>query len=179
MHTATLSTAAPSEQLAGTRWLLDPAGSSAEFTASTYWGLVKVHGRFAKLDGQLEVDASGERRLDLTLDVASLDTGNRRRDKHLRSADFFDAARHPEVRFRSARVSAAAGDRLSVVGELQAGGGRVELTLEPSIRQVDDQIEVDAATTVDQRLLGMTASPLGMIRVPARLTVHARLRRCS
>ena len=61
-------------------------------------------------------------------------------------------------------------------GELLAAGSRVTLELQPTVRQLDDQIEIDASTTVDQRQLGMTWSPLGIARTPAALTVHAQLR---
>jgi polyisoprenoid-binding protein YceI len=164
------------EPLTGTSWHLDPAASRAEFHVRTFWGLATVRGRFGRLAGAMDLDPAGRRRLELTLDAASLDTGNRRRDTHLRSADFFDAERHPEVRFRSTRVSEAGDGRLRVEGWLEAAGRRVELALEPSVTEDGDRLAVHAETTVDQRLLGMTYSRLG-IRSPARLAVHAALRR--
>jgi polyisoprenoid-binding protein YceI len=95
------------------------------------------------------------------------------------SERFFDTQTHPEVRFRSTSVSDAGEDRLRVEGELEVAGERVPLRLDPTIHQTDHQLDIEAATTVDQRLLGMTWSPLGMTRTPATLTVHARLRRQS
>jgi hypothetical protein len=53
------------------------------------------------------------------------------------------------------------------------------MSLEPTIHQTSDRLEVDATTTVEQRQLGMTWSPLGMTRSPVTLTVHASLRRQS
>jgi hypothetical protein len=75
-------------------------------------------------------------------------------------------------------VSDAGEDWLRVEGELEVAGERVPLRL-ATIHQTDHQLDIEAATTVDQRLLGMTWSPLGMTRTPATLTVHARLRRES
>jgi len=112
----------------------------------------------------------------LTIDAASLHTGNRKRDKHLRSAAFFDTQNHPGMQFRSTSVSDAGEDRLRVGGELEVAGARVPLTLEPTIQQTNDQLDIRATTTVDQRKLGMTWSPLGMTRTPATLTIHVRLR---
>ncbi len=83
------------------------------------------------------------------------------------------------MRFISTSVSDAGEGRLRVEGELEVAGERVLLKLDPTIHQTDDQLDIKAATTVDQRLLGMTWSPLGMTRTPATLTVHARLRRES
>jgi polyisoprenoid-binding protein YceI len=165
-----------SDQVAVTRWRLDPAASTAEFQVPHFWGIVTVKGHFERLDGWLEIDPSGHRRITLTIDAASLHTGNGQRDKHLRSADFFDTRNHPEMRFRSTSVSDVGEDRLHVEGELEAAGERVALSLDPTIHQTDHQLDIEAATTVDQRLLGMTWSPLGMTRTPATLTVHARLR---
>lgn len=167
------------DQLAVTRWRLDPAASSTEFQVPHFWGLVTVKGHFERFDGWLEIDESEQRRITLTIDAASLDTGSGKRDKHLRSAAFFDTQNHPEVRFRSTSVSDAGEDRLRVEGELEVAGERVPLMLDPTIHQTDHQLDIEATTTVDQRLLGMTWSPLGMTRTPATLTVHACLRRES
>jgi polyisoprenoid-binding protein YceI len=114
--------------------------------------------------------------MELTLDAASLDTGNRRRDRHLRSAGFFDVENHPEVRFRSSSVNDHGGGRLHVEGELEAAGERAPLQVEVIVEQADGRLELAAAATVDQRQLGMTYSPLGMVETPTALSVHARLR---
>jgi hypothetical protein len=70
-------------------------------------------------------------------------------------------------------------ERVCRLAALEVAGERVPLRLDPTIHQTDHQLDIEAATTVDQRLLGMTWSPLGMTRTPATLTVHARLRRQS
>jgi len=165
-----------SQQLAGTRWRLDPSGSSAEFRVPYLWGLASVKGRFHDLEGWLEVDDDHQWRMELTMDATSLDTRNRRRDWHLRSADFFDAEHHPEARFRSNRVNDHGG-RLRVEGELEAAGERTRLQVEVTVERADGRLDLDAAATFDQRQLGMTYSPLGVIRAPTALSVHARLRR--
>jgi len=165
-----------SEGTVAARWRLDPVRSSAEFRVPNFWGLVKVKGRFDRLHGWLEVGEDGQRRLELTIDADSLNTGNDKRDDHLKSPDFFDARRHPHVRFVSTAVGDPVDGRLRVQGELIAAGNRVALALEPTVRQTGDQLQIDASTTIDQRELGITWSPLGMIRTPTTLTVHAHLR---
>ena len=163
------------EEAGAGRWRVDPARSTAEFSVPNFWGLMKVKGRFDCLSGWLEIGEHGERRMELTIDATSVNTGNQRRDEHLRSDEFFDTERHPTVRFVSTSVSNPAGGRMHVHGELLAAGHRVVLDIEPTLRQHADELQVDASTTLDQRELGMTYSPLGMTRTPATLTVHAQL----
>jgi polyisoprenoid-binding protein YceI len=162
---------------AATRWRLEPAHSSAEFRVPHFWRLLKVKGHFDRLDGWLELKQNGDRRLELIIDAASLSTGNRKRDEHLRAADFFDTEQHPEVRFHSTAVSDAADGRLHVEGELMAAGRRVPLQLDATVEEAEGQLQIEASTTLDQRELGMTWSPLGIARTPSTLSVRARLRR--
>lgn len=161
--------------IARTHWRLDPAASTAQFKVPHFWGLVTVKGRFDNLDGWLELDDDGAGALELTIDANSLATGNPSRDRHLRSADFFDTERHPQVRFSSNHVAKQTDDELSVAGELHVAGKDVTLTLEPATKQTGERLHIDTTTTVDQRELGMTWSPLGMARTPTTLTVHAEL----
>jgi polyisoprenoid-binding protein YceI len=172
-----MTTITAHDRFAGTRWQLDPASSHAEFSAHHFWGLVTVKGHFTRVDGWLVVDDHDRCEFELTLDAASLDTGNSRRDAHLRSAEFFDVADHPVVRFTSTGVTDAAYGRLHVEGELEAAGARIPLQFQPSFTHDGDQLGLTAITTVDQRRLGMTWSPLGMTRAPVTVTVRARLRR--
>jgi polyisoprenoid-binding protein YceI len=99
-----------------TRWRIDPARSSLEFMTPTVWGLTRVRGRFERYDGIL--DLRQQPALDLTIEGASLTTGNRLRDRHLRSAEFFDAEHHPMVRFISDSAQLE-GERLMIRGELR------------------------------------------------------------
>ena len=172
-----MTTITAHDRFAGTRWLVDGDTSTAEFRARHFWGLVTVKGHFTRINGQLAVDHDDGCEFELTLDAASLDTGNPRRDAHLRSADFFDAADHPVVRFASTRVSDAAYGWLHVEGELEAAGARIPLEFQPTFTHDGDQLELTAITTIDQRQLGMTWSPLRMAKAPVTVTVHAHLRR--
>jgi polyisoprenoid-binding protein YceI len=175
MHTTLIPDRAGSP--ATTRWRLDPAHSKAEFRVPHYWGVWTVRGHFNRLDGWLEIDHGNRSRMELTIDAASVHTGNPIRDRHLRASDFFDADRHPEVRFYSTNVSDVGDGTLRVEGELSAAGKRVALYLQPSVEHSGDQLQIDANTLLDQRELGMTWSPLGMTRTPVTLHVHALLRR--
>jgi len=157
------------------RWNVDRDETSVEFAVKTFWGLTTVRGRFDRFDGSYEVGPDWTK-IELTIDVGSVDTGNATRDKHLRSTDFFRAAEHPEVRFTSTRVRDTRDGTLQVEGDLEAAGKVVPLEFDATVKQVDDALEVEATTTVDQRQLGMSSGQLGMIRRPATVHVKALLK---
>jgi polyisoprenoid-binding protein YceI len=159
---------------ASTRWIVNGDETSVAFAVKTFWGLMTVHGHFDRFDGGYEVGPGGTR-IELTIDADSLDTGHATRDKHLRSSDFFHVAEHSQVRFTSTRVDHMTSELLHVVGHLEAAGKVVPLEFAATVRPVDDALEVEATTTVDQRQFGMSSGRLGMIRQPATLHVKARL----
>ncbi len=166
------------EGWAGSHCQLDRSHSSAEFRVKHFWRLITVAGHFDRFDGSLDVDADGTSLITLTIDAASLDTGNATRDRHLRSADFFAVTEHPEVRFSSSAVTDTGDGRLAVSGELEAAGKRIPIGFDARLRPLDEQtIEIEATASADHRRLGMTWSPLGMLRPPATLHVKARLAR--
>jgi polyisoprenoid-binding protein YceI len=161
----------PSKRLSG-GWQLDPHRSSVEFRTRHFWGLITVRGHFDDYHGQLDLSANPA--IELSIDAASVQTGNRKRDRHLRSADFFDAENHPRVRFISDSVDVQ-GDTLKVRGRLSASDRSIPLELDARVREVDGEVEIEAAMIAPHRELGMTYSPLGMIPPDSELSVKARL----
>jgi polyisoprenoid-binding protein YceI len=155
-----------------TRWRIDPTRSRIEFRTRTFWGLITVKGRFEHYDGTL--DLRHEPAVELTIDASSLDTNNTKRDKHLRSADFFDVENHPQIRFVSDSAKLD-GERLTVSGRLYVAGQSIPLNLDASVRRDGDELEVEARSSADHRTLGMIHSPLKMIRTPSELIIHGRL----
>jgi polyisoprenoid-binding protein YceI len=159
---------------APTRWTVDADQTSVEFAVKTFWGLATVHGRFDRFDGSYEVGPNGTR-IELTIDADSLDTGNRKRDEHLRSDDFFHVGEHPQVRFTSTRVRQQGDGVLHIEGGLEAAGKVVPLEFDAAVQQVDHGLEIEATTAVDPRELGMSSGLVGMIRPPATVHVETRL----
>jgi polyisoprenoid-binding protein YceI len=170
------SNARTTVDLAGTlvgRWDLDPQRSEVKFRVPSIWGLVTVKGHFETFRGRL--DLSAEPAIYLTIEAASVQTRNRRRDAHLRSATFFDAENHPMVRFVSDQV-VVVGSALQIHGRLFARGASVPLELEAQMgSHHDNELTIDAATRVRHRELGMTFSPLGSVGAESDLQVSARL----
>lgn len=102
-------------------WKLDPSHSSIEF-AVRHMGLSTVRGRFTEFEADLDADRDGTPRgVDVTIDVASITTGDANRDAHLRSGDFFDVEHHPTMRFVATRLDPD-GDSVAVDGELTIRG---------------------------------------------------------
>jgi polyisoprenoid-binding protein YceI len=156
-------------------WELDPAESTLEFRVKHFWGLVTVRGRFTTLKGRLAADATGNVTGPIEADSASLTSGNSQRDKHLRSADFFDVANHPTVVFNVDGVEPGGDDILQVTGTLTAAGRSLAVTFDARLSDAThEHVAVDGEVTVDRRdSFGMTWSPLGMAAGTALLVVHA------
>ena len=160
------------QQVETSRWRIDPARSSVEFRSPGLWGLVTVKGRFERYDGTL--DLRRDPAIELTIEAASIDTNNKLRDKHLRGEEFLDVENHPQIRFVT-DSAALDGEQLRIHGRLYAAGGNMPLELDAKLRRIGEELEVDARKYVDHREVGMTHSPLGMVRTPSELIVHGRL----
>ena len=169
--TRTTSNHRPDETILG-RWQLDPQRSTIEFRVRHFWGLATVKGQFDDYQGRL--DLSSDPAIELTIDAASVETGNPKRDRHLRSADFFDAENHPQLRFVSDSV-VQDDYTLKVRGRLFARDRSIPLALDAHMRRIDSGLEIEAATIALHRELGMNWSPLRMIPPRSELLVKGYL----
>jgi len=112
-------------------WTIDASHTAAQF-AVRHMMVTTVRGALGKVTGTVTWNGKDARTAaaDVTIDVAGLNTGNGRRDEHLRSADFFDVANHPSITFKSTRVDAASAGRFQLVGNLTIRGTTREVTLD-------------------------------------------------
>jgi len=133
---------------AGTRteWKLDPTHTDVEFSAK-HLMITTVKGRIADVAGSILIDERTPENssVDVTLNTASIDTRTDQRDQHLRSADFLDVEKYPQIRFKSTRVQ---GDR-----------NEFKLTGDLTIRDVTKSV------TLDVQFEGQTKDPWGGERV--------------
>lgn len=114
-----------------------PAGTYTVDTAHSKVGfeiphlvIATVDGRFTKFDGSITIDPKLEKsKANLNVEIASIDTDNKDRDDHLKSADFFDAAKNPKMTFVTKKVIGTA-DNLKLVGDLTLKGKTKEVTLD-------------------------------------------------
>ena len=103
-------------------WRLDPGHAEVGFVGR-HFGLTKVRGRFTGVDGTIVVgDDITASRVEVEIQMASVSSGDVKRDDHLRSPDFFDVERFPTASFRSVGPVAADGHRGSIDGELTIKG---------------------------------------------------------
>ena len=86
--------------------------------------VAKVSGHFAKFEGTIVMDTKNisKSSVDVTIDAASISTGNDKRDEHLRGADFFDVATYPTLTFKSTSVKEVAKGKLKVTGTFTLHG---------------------------------------------------------
>ena len=116
--------------MATNSWDIDVSHSAVHFWVR-HMIISKVHGRFAKWAGAIELDEQDLTRstVDVRIDAASIDTQVADRDTHLKSADFLDVTKYPELTFRSKRIEKAAGG-YRVIGDLGLHGVTREVALE-------------------------------------------------
>ncbi len=113
------------------QWNFDSAHSAIEFTVR-HMLVSKVRGRFTKWTGKLEVDEKdiSKSKLEIEIDVASVDTHEPARDTHLRSGDFFETEKHPKITFKSKSVAEKGKENLVVTGDLTIRGVTREVVLD-------------------------------------------------
>ena len=112
------------------QWRIDPAHSAANFSVR-HLMVTTVRGQLGPISGTLEYDGKDVRSIkaDVSIDVNGINTQNQKRDGHLRSPDFFDAATHPALTFKSKRVEAGAAGTFKLVGDLTLRGTTKEVVL--------------------------------------------------
>ncbi|MFF7187136.1 YceI family protein [Streptomyces sp. NPDC008222] len=161
-------------------WQLDPTASTVALRHRTMWGLVTVKGTFTTLSGRGEVKPDGTAEGVITLDAASLDTKHTKRDRHLRSADFFDTDRHPEITFVVRGAEAGSDGTAPIIGQLTVRGVSRPQDLTARIVRADaEAVTLEAEFTVDREQFGMGWNQLGMMRGLTIVNATLRLTRSA
>jgi polyisoprenoid-binding protein YceI len=104
-------------------WEVDPVHSRVGFGVR-HMMVSTVHGTFTKFTSIIQVDDAdiGKSKIHIEIDASSIDTGNAKRDEHLRSPDFFDTAKFPKIVFDATKVDKKGDDALNVGGNLTIKG---------------------------------------------------------
>lgn len=146
-------------------WKIDSAHSTASFTVR-HMMVTNVHGRFGKLEGAIVYDGKtiGGVKADAVIDATTISTDNEKRDAHLKSPDFFDAAGFPTITFKSKRAEAVGKGKFKLIGDLTMRGKTKEVVLDvdgptdPVTVQNAQRIGATATTTINRQDYGVSWS---------------------
>lgn len=145
-------------------WRLDPDRSTVGFRIKNFWGLVDVKGRFTDVSADGHVTGKGAIFGRLDVQVASLRTGISKRDEHLRSADFFDADRYPEISVEVTAIEPSAGEAAGLRTTFTIKGVTAPVLLPVQVRTLNDgAVQVTAETTIDRDQFHLGWNRLGMV----------------
>jgi polyisoprenoid-binding protein YceI len=145
------------------RWEIDSSHSGIQFTVR-HLVIAKVRGQFSRWTGSITAPEGDFSRasLNAVIDAGSIDTGVADRDTHLRSADFFDVERYPEITFKSTKLARVANDRLHLAGSLTIKGVTRDVVLD--VEQLglvkdpwgNERAAFSASTSIDRKDFGLT-----------------------
>jgi polyisoprenoid-binding protein YceI len=144
-------------------WYVDPSHSSVSFSVK-HMMVTTVRGRLGKLRGRIDLDPATPEKatFEITAETSGVNTGDERRDGHLRSPDFFHAESHPEILFRSNAIFPKGEGRYTASGDLTIRGVtrpasfEVELLGVASDAQGGQHLGASATTTIDRTAFGLT-----------------------
>jgi polyisoprenoid-binding protein YceI len=163
-----------------TVWTIDPQYATVEFSSKMLFFTVK--GCFTDFGGQITLDENDVYRssVEVMIKAASVNTGIKNRDEHLRSKDFLDAETYPEMRFQSASVGRGKDrDMLRVTGTLTVKGQSREVALDVTITdrsrspQGDEILYFAAVTEIDRFDFGVKYAR-GLVRRSLKILIQAQ-----
>ncbi len=144
-------------------WTIDTPHSSAQFSVR-HMMISNVKGAFTKVAGTVDLDEKDITRskVDATIDAATVDTREPKRDAHLKSPAFFDVDKYPTITFKSTSISRGSDGRLKVTGDLTMHGVTKQVVLDvdplsPPIKDPSGTLHMgtSAATHVNRKDFGM------------------------
>lgn len=155
-------------------WNLVSDKSTISFKIRNMWGLISVKGQFTDVSGDGQITGKGAIFGRVDIRVASLRTGIRKRDEHLRSADFFDVERFPEISVVVTALEPASGNAAELRATLSIKGVTAPVPLPVRVILLDDgSIRVSAKTEVDRAQFDLGWNRLGMVGERATVSADA------
>jgi polyisoprenoid-binding protein YceI len=160
-------------------YVLDTNHSTIGFSVAIF-GMSEVTGKFSDFTGRIVVPDEQDltkATVDIVIKTASIDTGVEDRDKHLRTADFFDAPSHPEITFKSKKVQKM-GTNWAVTGDFTMRGVSKELTIPFQLTGHDKTIGARTSFPLNRKDYGVSWSRVmddGSVFVADQVTVEIRL----
>jgi polyisoprenoid-binding protein YceI len=149
-------------------WKLNTERTSVSFRTSAAL-IIRAKGTLQATHGDAHVGADGHVSGEIFIDPASIDTGIRKRDNHLRSGDYFDIANYPTITFTVAEVRPAPSGNLEVIGNLDVHGRSTPLTLLAEIDLQGESATLSGEVVITRSMLNMKK----MTPAKSWVTVHA------
>lgn len=145
-----------------TTWKIDPSHSGIHFTVR-HMMVSKVRGAFTRWEGSVEFDEKSPKdaKVQVSIDAASIDTREAKRDEHLRSPDFFDVTKHPQLTFKSTKVEKVGGQSYRISGDLTLHGVTKPISFEAEALGVgkdpwgNQRIGFQAETSLNRKDFGL------------------------
>ena len=160
------------KSLAGS-WVLDGARSTFGLRSKSIWGMAPVKGAFSQVAGTGTVAADGGVTGTITVAAASIDTKNKKRDVHLRSADFFESDKYPDIVFTVTGV-APSGSGVTVTGQLTVRDQTRPVSFDAAVAAAGaGEVVLDAEVPFNRADFGLTWNQLGMSSVHNIIAIHA------
>jgi len=157
-----------SAALANETYKFDPSGSTIGFSVHQFLGT--THGKFAKFNGRINVDREHPENSSVTahIDVRSIDTRIKKRDDHLRSAEFFNVEKFPQITFKSRNVKQTGPQSGDILGDLTMHGVTKPVTLHVKLlTPLNETSQTRWGVTVDP----ITRRDFNLVFAPATETV--------
>lgn len=155
------------------QWVLDPGKSSVRLKSKSMWGLAPVNGVFREVRGDGTVSQDGKVSGTITVGAASIETKNAKRDKHLRSDDFFDTDNTPDITFTADSIGPS-DQGVTISGALTVRGRTRPLSFDAAASvQEDGEIWLDAETHINRGDFGLNWNSMGMASMDNALIIHA------
>ncbi len=157
-----------SAALANETYKFDPSGSTIGFSVHQFLGT--THGKFAKFNGRINVDREHPENSSVTaqIDVRSIDTRIKKRDDHLRSAEFFNVEKFPQITFKSRSVKQTGPQSGDILGDLTMHGVTKPVTLHVKLlTPLNETSQTRWGVTVDP----ITRRDFNLVFAPATETV--------
>ena len=144
-------------------WQVDPTHSSLDFTVR-HAMVAKVRGRFTDFTGTLRLDEERPENssAEVSVELASVDTGNAQRDEHLRTSDFFEVEKHPTMTFVSTGATVRGADEYTLTGDLTIHGVTKPVKFDVSLQGTavdpfgNERIGFEGTTTINRKDWGLT-----------------------
>jgi polyisoprenoid-binding protein YceI len=161
-------------------WNLVPEQSTIGFTAKSLWGLAPVKGRYSEFSGDGQITDPGTAFGRVDIKAASLDTKIGKRNDHLRSADFFEVEKYPDISVVVTGAEAVDAETVDLRADLTVKGTTAPVQLRTKVTVLDDgAVRLTTQTAINRKDFGVNGNMMGMITDGAKLTADVVFRRAG